>query len=98
MSPEEPEDMWHAYNLIREGDTLRATAVRKVATESLSGSTSTHRVRTTLTITVTKLDFDSHASQLHVSGRVSEENKHVKLGSFHTLDLELNREFTLEKA
>jgi len=51
-----------------------------------------------LTIRVTKLDFDSLAGQLHVSGRVAEENKHVKLGSFHTLDLELQRNFTLEKA
>ena len=47
---------------------------------------------------MTKLDFDPQASQLHVSGRVAEENKHVKLGSFHTLDLELQRNFTLEKA
>lgn len=29
---------------------------------------------------------------------MAEENKHVKLGSFHTLDLELQRNFTLEKA
>jgi protein pelota len=29
---------------------------------------------------------------------VAEENKHVRLGSFHTLDLELQRNFTLEKA
>jgi len=55
------------------------------------------RVHTTLTIRVTKLDFDPQASQLHVSGRVAEENKHVKLGGYHTLDLELQRNFTLEK-
>lgn len=55
-------------------------------------------MHTTLTIRVTKLDFDPQAGQLHVSGRVAEENKHVKLGSFHTLDLELQRNFTLEKA
>jgi protein pelota len=47
---------------------------------------------------VTKLDFDPQASQLHVSGKVAEENKYVKLGSFHTLDLELHRNFTIEKA
>ena len=29
---------------------------------------------------------------------MAEENKHVKLGSYHTLDLELQRNFTLEKA
>lgn len=50
-----------------------------------------------LTIRVTKLDFDPQAGQLHVAGQVAEENKFVKLGSFHTLDLELQRAFTLEK-
>jgi protein pelota len=35
---------------------------------------------------------------LHVSGRVVEENDYVKVGAYHTLDLELNREFTLEKS
>jgi protein pelota len=84
--------------LIRENDLLRASALRKVTTESAAGSTTTQRVQTVLTIRVTKLDFDSYASQLHVSGRVAEENKHVKLGSYHTLDLELQRNFTLEKA
>ncbi|KAK6389692.1 hypothetical protein LTR65_006174 [Meristemomyces frigidus] len=98
LLPEEPEDMWHAYNLIRPTDLLRASAIRKVISESGSGSRSNERVHMTLTIRVTKLDFDPQAAQLHVSGRVAEENKHVKLGSFHTLDLELQRNFTLEKA
>ncbi|KAK3725866.1 Translation factor pelota [Vermiconidia calcicola] len=98
MLPEEPEDMWHAYNLIRPNDLLRASAIRKIVKESAAGSRSVDRVHTNLTIRVTKLDFDTQASQLHVSGRVAEENKHVTLGSYHTLDLELQRNFTLEKA
>lgn len=69
-----------------------------MVSESATGTRSNERVHTTLTIRVTKLDFDPQAEQLHVSGRVAEENKHVKLGSFHTLDLELQRNFTLEKA
>ena len=91
-------NQWHAYNLIRPNDLLRASAIRKIITESGAGSRSVDRVHTTLTIRVTKLDFDPQAGQLHVSGRVAEENKHVKLGGFHTLDLELHRNFTLEKA
>jgi protein pelota len=55
-------------------------------------------VHITLSIKVTKLEFDASASQLHVSGKVSTENQYVKLGGYHTLDLELNRQFTLEKA
>ena len=38
LYPEEPEDMWHAYNLIRPGDRLRASAIRKVTVLSATGS------------------------------------------------------------
>ncbi|KAI9838885.1 MAG: hypothetical protein M1819_004093 [Sarea resinae] len=98
LFPEEPEDMWHAYNLIRPTDLLRASALRRVTTESSTGATSSHRVHTTLTLRVTSIDFDPQAGQLHVAGRIAEENKYVKTGQYHTLDLELLRNFTLEKA
>ncbi|APA15594.1 hypothetical protein SS1G_09602 [Sclerotinia sclerotiorum 1980 UF-70] len=97
LLPEEPEDMWHAYNLIAPTDILRATAIRKVSKESSTGSTSTTRVHLTLSIGVTAIDFDPQAGQLHVKGRICEENMWVKVGAFHTLDLELQRNFTLEK-
>ncbi|KAJ8063218.1 hypothetical protein OCU04_008454 [Sclerotinia nivalis] len=97
LLPEEPEDMWHAYNLIAPTDILRATAIRKVSKESSTGSTSTTRVHLTLSISVTAIDFDPQAGQLHVKGRICEENMWVKVGAFHTLDLELQRNFTLEK-
>jgi protein pelota len=54
-------------------------------------------VRTTLTITVEKTDFDVQAGALHVAGPVSEENKYVKLGQYHTLDLEIQRNVTIIK-
>ncbi len=97
LFPEEAEDMWFAYNLLRPTDHLRASAVRRVTTESATGSTSSTRVHITLLISVEKLDFDTQASALHVSGRIIEENKYTKVGQWHTLDLELNRNFTLEK-
>ncbi|KUJ22979.1 uncharacterized protein LY89DRAFT_574047 [Mollisia scopiformis] len=97
LFPEEPEDMWHAYNLIAVNDLLRAFAIRRVTTESSTGTTKSERVHTLLTIRVTGLDFDPQAGQLHVSGRVTEENKWVRVGAFHTLDIELRRDFTLEK-
>ncbi|KAL2041960.1 hypothetical protein N7G274_005148 [Stereocaulon virgatum] len=97
LFPEEPEDMWFAYNLIRPGDRLRASAIRRVTTESATGSTSSQRVHINLLIAVEKLDFDTQSAQLHVSGRIIEETKYTKVGQFHTLDLELNRNFNLEK-
>ncbi|KAJ5492756.1 Protein dom34 [Penicillium diatomitis] len=97
LCPEEPEDMWHAYNLIRPGDLLRASAIRRVTTVQDTGSTSSARVHLNLVIRVKNLDFDPQSSQLHVSGQIINETAHTKIGQFHTLDLELNRNFTLEK-
>ena len=34
---------------------------------------------------------------MEVSGRVAEQNQYVKLGSFHTLDIEANRNVRIEK-
>lgn len=97
LYPEQPEDMWHTYNLIQTGDQVRATTVRRVVNQSATGSTSSQKVRTTLTISVVKMDFDTQASELHINGTVCEENQHVKMGSYHTIDLELHRNYTLAK-
>lgn len=97
LLPEEPEDMWHAYNLVANGDTLRASTIRKVTTETATGSASSNRVRTVLTIQVENIDFDIQACMLRVKGRNIVENQYVKMGAYHTLDLEANRKFTLAK-
>lgn len=131
------EDMYHLYNLIEVGDHVRASAVRRVQSESTTGSIESKRVHTTLTIEVSKTAFDATGSTsappdpsntgavdgtatpnsaaesslagalgggsggkgatLQVSGRVASENKHVKMGAFHTLDLECNRQLTVTK-
>ena len=88
---------WHAYNLIRPGDLLRASAIRRVTSTQDTGTTSSARFHLTLEIRVKSLDFDPQTSQLHVGGQIVNETPHTKIGQHHTLDLELNRNFTLEK-
>lgn len=119
LRPEDDEDMWHLYNLIQEGDSVRAPAIRRVQNVSSTGSTESHRVRLSLTIKVGRVDFSSSAApsstsdapssgdpassvpnttaSLHISGRVISENPHVKMGAFHTLDIEANRDVRVEK-
>ncbi|KAI0594876.1 hypothetical protein F4775DRAFT_415828 [Biscogniauxia sp. FL1348] len=97
LLPTDPEDMWHANNLIGPEDIIKAHAIRKVINETKTGSTSSERVHTDLTIRVTSTFFDPGSSQLHVSGTVIVENAFVNLGQYHTLDLELNRSFTIWK-
>uniref|UniRef100_A0A8C2WNM8 Protein pelota homolog n=1 Tax=Cyclopterus lumpus TaxID=8103 RepID=A0A8C2WNM8_CYCLU len=87
LMPEEAEDMWHTYNLLQVGDSLRASTIRKVQTESPTGSVGSSRVRTTLTLSVETIDFDSQACQLRVKGTNLEENQYVKMGAYHTIEL-----------
>ena len=69
----------------------------KILTLYLVGLTTTSRVHTTLTICVKSLDFDTQASVLRVKGTNFEENQFVRMGAYHTIDLELNRKFNITK-
>ncbi|XP_014206077.1 protein pelota [Copidosoma floridanum] len=97
LTPDESEDMWHIYNLISKGDCVTCSTYRKVQMESSTGSSSSQRVRTNLTICVENIDFDTQACVLRLKGRNVEENKYVKTGAYHTLDVELNRKVTIRK-
>ncbi|KAK9325663.1 hypothetical protein V1517DRAFT_167100 [Lipomyces orientalis] len=108
LQPEEPADLWHAYNLIHTGDILKASTFRRItkdkdkdSTSGVTGTTSSsgssQRIQLTLAINVQKTDFDPSAGALHASGPVAEESPHVRLGAYHTLDLALHRAFTLSK-
>ncbi|KAK0086636.1 hypothetical protein PV325_002812 [Microctonus aethiopoides] len=98
LIPENQEDMWHAYNLISEQDCVCGSTIRKVQTESATGSTNSTRVRTTLTIAIENIDFDTQACVLRLKGRNIVENQYVKMGAYHTIDIEQNRKFILTKA
>lgn len=99
LLPQEPEDMWHAYNLIRPTDIVRAVTFRKVVqqTNAMTDARNIQTKRTTVSIRVEKLDYDAQIGELKVNGRVSAENEFVEMGAYHTLKLEVNRQFTLEK-
>ncbi|KAJ3812166.1 eRF1 domain 1-domain-containing protein [Lentinula aff. lateritia] len=101
LRPEDDEDMWHLYNLIQKGDSVRAPAIRRIQKTSATGSIDSQRIRLNLTLEVTNVEFSSgsnNSAALQIAGRVIVENPHVKLGAFHTLDIEANRDVRIEKA
>ncbi|XP_057547176.1 protein PELOTA 1 [Amaranthus tricolor] len=97
MIPEEADDLWMAYNLIAVGDSVLAVTVRKVLREA-SGRRDAERVKLRLEIIVESVDYDKEGSMLRLRGKNTLENDHVKIGAFHTLELELHRPFVLRKA
>lgn len=97
LLPTTAEDLWHAYNLLQKGDLVRCTTVRKVVKESNTGSTTSQKKRIMLTIDVHKVEFDPDSLEVRISGRVQSENNFVRMGAHHTLTLELNQNFSVEK-
>ncbi|XP_075485388.1 protein PELOTA 1 [Primulina tabacum] len=97
MVPEEADDLWLAYNLISEGDSVLAVTVRKVLREAASGGRDAERVKLKLEIKVEGIEYDKEGSVLRIRGKNILENEHVKIGAFHTLEVELHRPFVLRK-
>ena len=99
LLPEEPEDMWQLYNLISRGDRIRAPTFRKVKTvQATTGSVSSNKVMLNLTLEIEGIpDFDPTESTMRVHGKNVQENEHVKLGAYHTTELQPHRKFTLQK-
>jgi protein pelota len=97
LRPETPEDLWHAYNLLQAGDLVRCTTLRKVVNTTSTGSTSSQKKRMNLTVKLEKVDFDPHSLEVRLSGRTTSESDAVRMGQYHTLSLELNQNFSLEK-
>lgn len=93
LLPEHYEDMWHAYNLLTLGDSLQASTIRKIS----CGNSGSYKVRTTLTIAVESIHFDSEKGIVIAKGRNIQDNQYVRIGLFHTLVIQFNQQFTIAK-
>uniref|UniRef100_A0A6N2NKJ6 Protein pelota homolog n=1 Tax=Salix viminalis TaxID=40686 RepID=A0A6N2NKJ6_SALVM len=110
MTPVDADDLWFVYNLIANGDSVMAVTVRKVLRETATGRDA-ERVKLKLEIKVEHnsqcsvyvfipfkaIEYDKVGSVLRIRGKNVLENEHVKIGAFHTLEIELHRPFVLRK-
>lgn len=97
MVPVDADDLWSVYNLISPGDYVSAITIRKVLREAASGGRDAERIRLKLEVSVEAVDYDKEGSILRIRGKNIQENEHVKIGSYHTLEIELHRPFVLRK-
>jgi len=94
---ENPDDLWHLYNLAQPGDLVRASTYRreeakadKIRPERME------KVRVTLTVRVEKAEFQAFSDRLRLSGVIVEGPQ--DLGQHHTLLLGVDDILTLIKA
>ncbi|KAI3910703.1 hypothetical protein MKW92_045149 [Papaver armeniacum] len=97
MIPQESDDLWVAYNLVCKGDTVRASTVRKVTRDDSSGGRESERRKLTLSVKVDDVEYEKEGSVLRIRGRNVSKNEFVKIGSFHTLEIDLHGKLVLTK-
>ena len=90
---ENPDDLWHLYNIISEGDLVYARTSREIGGRGEGSRPSRgRRVGLTLGIKVKSVDFDRSLNRLRVLGVIFEapEKYDGLLGSHHTITISPN--------
>ncbi|CAI5742276.1 unnamed protein product [Hyaloperonospora brassicae] len=96
LRAEDPEDMWHTYNLIHVGDSVKTTTMRKVGKEGVTGPTSSRRVHMTLQIEVEQVNVDPVLGVLRIRGKWIIKSQNVS--GTQCKNSCINRDFALTKA
>jgi len=86
LIPENLDDIWHLYNIIHEGDLIRALSFRTdEQKDDKIRSKKTEKKRMKLGIRVSEVKFHEFTDRLRIHGKIEEGPQ--DLGSFHTLNI-----------
>ncbi|KAA6376481.1 MAG: putative Protein pelota, partial [Streblomastix strix] len=97
LVPQFEEDFWHAYNIIQIKDKIYTRTFRRIRPEG-QRSYESKRVAVDVKLLVKKIELDEKELALRIKGTIIEcKQGIVPLGQSHTLTLQLNQQFTLEK-
>ena len=89
------DDFYLLSTILIKGDKIRSKTNRKV---SFDNGKTQQKIVCTLQIEVESVSADLDVGILYVKGKVCKENDYVSLGSYHTMNLELNHDFSIEKS
>ena len=97
--PETLEDLFHLYFIIDRGDRVKASTTRKITiNKEQTRKPQVRIVKTVLTVEVEDLEYHEYMRSLRIKGKVVEDPQELGVkGSYHTLNLKLNREVTINK-
>ena len=86
LMPENLDDIWHLFNIISEGDLVRAVTYRTdEQKDDKIRSKKTEKKRMKLGIRVKEVKFHEFSDRLRIHGTIEEGPQ--DLGSFHTLNI-----------
>ncbi len=95
LVPENQDDLWILYSIIKPGDIVKAQTTREIKGEHGGGS---RRIPMTLAVQVKTLEFQPFTERLRIRGVVVEgPEKYGVKGHYHTLNIETGRPIIIVK-
>ena len=90
LMPENLDDIWHLYNIVDEGDLIRAVTFRTdEQKDDKIRSKKAEKKRMKLGIRVEEVNFHEFSDRLRLHGTIEEGPQ--DLGSFHTLNIDADK-------
>ena len=90
LMPENLDDIWHLYNVVEEGDLVRAVTFRTdEQKDDKIRSKKAEKKRMKVGIRVSEVNFHEFTDRLRIHGTIEEGPQ--DLGSFHTLNIDADK-------
>lgn len=104
LIPQDKEDLWELYNLIQKGDEITLSTHRNIKKATLGSGVAqgkdkgkTERKLLTLKMSVEDIEYTPSEEVLRIRGKTVEPNEYVPMQSYHTAEVQLQKQFTLYK-
>ena len=95
--PETDDDIWHLYNIIRTGDLVTASTVRRdEKSDDKLRAERAEKKRMTLGVRVEKIEYDGDGLRMRLLGVIEEGPQDI--GQHHTLMIEPGEPLRIRKA
>lgn len=91
-------DLWHLEKVIQPGDLVTAKTMRSVFLQREERKEKIKKIYVTLTIKVEKIEFHDAKHKLRIIGKITDAPKDVKLGSYHSIELGVGKNFSIKKS
>ncbi len=99
LIPENIDDLYAIYRILKAGDKVRATTSRRIRRNNEDGrADSGERVKMVLEVEIEELAFHGFGDNLRFKGKViAGQEDLVSLGSYHTISLSLMEKIRIQK-
>ncbi|EDK42048.1 conserved hypothetical protein [Lodderomyces elongisporus NRRL YB-4239] len=101
LIPEDSEDLWYIFNLVKKGDTVQLLTHRNVKkgnqNQITKGKSKMEKILVKLRLLVEEVDYIASDLTMRINGKSLLQQEFIPLNSYHTAEVELNKEISIVK-